>query len=195
MTINDTLNNINEQFAFLFVGHWLQGSPGHDRKDIHTLIDTFCKTFKNRQIKPALILKTSGASFSVVDRNTMTQKINSVLEKYGKSGPSVYLLHGDLTPEEMNSLYNHPKVKAHISFTKGEGFGRPLLEASVSQKPVIATNWSGHVDFLKHSILLPGEVKQVHKSAIWKDVIVPESGWFYVNQNYASKIMKDVLGE
>ncbi len=31
-------------------------------------------------------------------------------------------------------MYNHPKVKAHVSFTHGEGFGRPLLEASISEK-------------------------------------------------------------
>tara|TARA_R100000234_G_scaffold115976_2_gene92490 strand:+ start:9952 stop:11289 length:1338 start_codon:yes stop_codon:yes gene_type:complete len=192
-TINDTLKNINEQFAFLFVGHWLQGNPGHDRKDVHTLIDSFCEAFRSKQVKPALILKTSGAGFSIIDRNDITKKVNNIIEKYGESAPSIYLLHGDLTAEEMNGLYNHPKVKAHISFTKGEGFGRPLLEASVSQKPVIATNWSGHVDFLKHSVMLPGQVNQVHKSAVWKDVIIPESGWFYVNVNYAIKTMKQIF--
>ncbi len=191
--INKTLNGIGEQFVYLFVGHWLQGSPGHDRKDISTLISSFCEAFKNRQVKPALLLKTSSATFSIIDRNDMLSKINKVRDKFGKSAPNVYLLHGDLTDKEMNELYNHPKVKAHISFTKGEGFGRPLLEASVSGKPVIATNFSGHVDFLKHSILLPGEVKQVHKSAVWKDVIIPESGWFYVNEKYAQKVMKDIF--
>ncbi len=192
-TIDKTLNDIDEQFVFLFVGHWLQGRPGHDRKDISTMIDVFCQSFKGKIKKPALVLKTSGATFSIIDRNEITQKINSVLEKYGESAPSVYLLHGDLTSDEINSLYNHKKVKAHVSFTKGEGFGRPLLEASVSQKPVIATNWSGHVDFLKHSIMLPGELKGVHKSAVWKNVIIPESSWFYVNTNYASKIFKNVF--
>tara|TARA_R100000458_G_scaffold59684_1_gene71142 strand:- start:2447 stop:3778 length:1332 start_codon:yes stop_codon:yes gene_type:complete len=192
-TIKDSLGDIKEQFCFLFVGHWLQGAPGHDRKDIFTLIETFCEAFKNKQTKPALILKTSGATFSIIDRNDMTRKINSVIQKYGKSAPSVYLLHGDMTQEEINGLYNHPKVKAHISFTKGEGFGRPLLEASVSQKPVIATNWSGHIDFLKHSIMLPGELKNVHKTVVWKDVIIPESKWFYVNTNFAKKTMKEIV--
>ena len=41
---------------------------------------------------------------------------------------------------EMNEMYNHPKVKAHLTFTHGEGFGRPLLEASFSGKPIISTN-------------------------------------------------------
>ena len=178
------------------MGHWLNGAHGHDRKDVGKLIETFIHTFKNNPstTRPALILKTSSATFSVVDRNQMQERINNIAKKSGlKNSPRVYLLHGDLTATEMNELYNHPKIKAHISFTKGEGFGRPLLEASLSGKPVIATNWSGHIDFLKHSTLLPGDLKQVHQSAVWKNVILPESKWFYVNLIYASKVLKDVF--
>ena len=192
-SINNTLNEIPEQFAYLFVGHWLQGRHGHDRKDVGTLIETFCEAFKNKQVKPALILKTSGATFSIIDRNAIMKKITDITKKCGKSAPNIYLIHGELSEEEMNGLYNHSKVKVHVSFTKGEGFGRPLLEASVSGKPVIATNFSGHIDFLKHSILLPGNVQQVHKSAVWKDVITAESGWFYVDKNYARKILRDTF--
>ena len=141
-----------------------------------------------------MILKTSSATFSVMDEIEMVKKINKAISKCKlKNPPNVYLLHGDLTQDEMNSLYNHPKVKAHVSFTKGEGFGRPLLEASLSGKPVIASNWSGHLDFLKHSVMLPGEMKKVHKSAVWKDVIIKESQWFYVNHIYASMVLKDVF--
>mgnify|MGYP003117673245 CR=1 FL=1 len=192
-TINDKLNEIPENFNYLFVGHWLQGKPGHDRKDVHTLIKTFCETFRNKQTKPGLILKTSSATFSIIDRNDMLRKIQKAKEELGSNLPNIYLIHGELTDEEMNGLYNHPKVKAHISFTKGEGFGRPLLEATASGKPVIATNFSGHIDFLKHSILLPGELKNIHKSVVWKDVLIPESQWFYVNEKYASKVMKEVF--
>ena len=72
----------------------------------------------------------------------------------------------------MNHLYNHSKVKAHISFTKGEGYGRPLAEAC-SGKLVIAPKWSGHVDFLdpKFCILLTGQLTEVHDSAVWENVI------------------------
>jgi len=192
-TINRELALIPENFNYLFVGHWLQGKPGHDRKDVHTLIKTFCETFRNKQTKPGLILKTSSATFSLMDRNDMLRKIKKAKEDLGSDLPNIYLIHGDLSPEEMNGLYNHPKVKAHISFTKGEGFGRPLLEATASGKPVIATNFSGHVDFLKHSILLPGEIKEIHKSVIWKDVLIKESQWFYVNKKYASKVMREVF--
>ena len=54
----------------------------------------------------------------------------------GSNFPNIYILDGDFTNEEMNSIYNHPQVKAHVSFTHGEGFGRPLLEACISGKPL-----------------------------------------------------------
>jgi len=194
-TVDDKLSTIPEDFCFLYVGHWLQGEEGHTRKDTGGVIRTFCNTFKGGAYKkrPALILKTSSATFSVIDREQMLTKIRLIRNSI-VNPPNVYLIHGDLEPVELNSLYNHPKVKVHISFTKGEGFGRPLLEASLSGKPVISSNWSGHVDFLSpHSILLPGEIKQVHPSAVVTDIIMPESGWFYVNYNYASKIIKDMF--
>tara|TARA_R100001015_G_C4634968_1_gene202890 strand:- start:5263 stop:6525 length:1263 start_codon:yes stop_codon:yes gene_type:complete len=191
-TVHEDLSTIPESFCFLHVGHWLQGVEGESRKDTGGMIRTFCNTFKSGTKKPALILKTSSATFSVIDREQTLAKIQSIRNQI-PNAPNVYLLHGDMTPTELNSLYNHPKVKAHLSFTKGEGFGRPLLEASLSGKPVIASNWSGQVDFLKHSVMLPGEVKQVHPSVHWKDVILPESGWFSVNYNYASKVLKDVF--
>tara|TARA_R100001509_G_scaffold21481_1_gene11263 strand:- start:11502 stop:12779 length:1278 start_codon:yes stop_codon:yes gene_type:complete len=187
------MKNIKEEFCFLFVGHWLKGDYGHDRKDVAGMIKTFCETFKGHKTpKPALILKSSHATFSVIDREQTINKINEIKQMVGGSLPSIYVLHGDMTQEEMNALYNHPKVKAHISFTHGEGFGRPLLEASSTQKPVIASNWSGHIDFLKHSVLLPGQLNNVHKSAAWKDVILKESKWYYVDHAYAKKVLKAV---
>ena len=189
------INNIPEKFAFLFIGHWLQGDLGQDRKDVGMLIKTFLETFKNKPIKPALILKTSGATPSIMDRDDMLSKIQSIRTLVGGENlPNVYLLHGEFSDEEINELYNHPKVKTFVSFTKGEGFGRPLLESSVTQKPVIASNWSGHIDFLdpQMSVLLPGNITQLHPSAVVKDMLLPESGWFTVDYKKASQTLEDV---
>jgi glycosyltransferase involved in cell wall biosynthesis len=195
-SIKDELNKIPEKFIFLFVGHWLKGKLGQDRKDVGGLIKTFCDTFKNKAKAPALLLKTSGATFSVLDREEILKKINEVKATVvgARSLPNIYLLHGDLLPEEMNSLYNHPRIKAHVSFTKGEGFGRPLLEASLSGKPVITSNWSGQKDFLNKnlSVLLPGAPTRVDESAVWEGVIEKDSSWFTVNYQYASSVIENV---
>jgi len=191
----DTLKGIKEDFCFLFVGHWLQGSLGFDRKDIGMLVKTFLETFKDKPKQPALILKTSGATPSVLDRQDILTKIQQLKDSVVGHLPNVYFLHGDLSDDEMNGLYNHPKVKAHVSFTHGEGFGRPLLEATLSEKPVIASNWSGHVDFLndKDAILLPGSLNNVAKKSLMKGMHVEGTQWFTVNYNYASKVLKDVF--
>tara|TARA_A100001515_G_scaffold127073_1_gene112659 strand:+ start:282 stop:1610 length:1329 start_codon:yes stop_codon:yes gene_type:complete len=184
---------IEEDFCFLHVGHWLQGNMGEDRKDISMLVKTFCETFKNQKNPPALILKTSGATPCIIDREEILGKIRDIKSSLVGELPNVYVLHGDLRDEEINQLYNHPKVKAHVSFTHGEGFGRPLLEATLSEKPVIASNWSGQTDFLNQdSILLPGNMIDVPKNSFPKEFIVDGAEWFQVNYAYASNVLREI---
>ena len=196
-TVDDQLKMVKESFAFLFVGHWLNGEFGEDRKNVSAMIRVFLEAFKNKAShnQPALILKTSHADFSPLDREDVLKKIDQIYRSMNtnKKLPKVYFLHGDLSDDEMNSLYNHPKVKAHLTFTKGEGFGRPLAEASLSQKIIIAPNWSGHIDFLKEAVLLPGQLTNVHPSAAWDNVILQESQWFSVDYGYAASAMKDIV--
>ena len=193
-TLENQLNEIEVDWCFLFVGHWLQGGLGNDRKDLGMLLKTFLETFKNQPKRPALILKTSGAAPSILDREEIVTKVNQIKNTVDGTLPNIYVLHGDLEDDEMNGLYNHPKVKAHVSFTHGEGFGRPLLEASLSGKPVIASNWSGHVDFLPKnlSILLDGSLSEVKKGAIADDFKVDGQKWFVVNYTQAVAVLKDV---
>ena len=193
--ITEAFDKIDTDWNFLFTGHWLNGNIGEDRKDIGMLIKIFCETFKNQKNQPGLILKTSSASFSVIDRETMLKKINNVKKSISGDLPKIYLLHGELTDSQMNQMYNHPKVKAHISLTHGEGFGRPLLEATQSGKPVIASAWSGHVDFLNknYAILLGGSLTKVPKSAFPKEMLFEESQWFTANYQQVSQVMVDVF--
>ena len=192
--ILEILNEVSETFCYLFVGHWIKGDQGEDRKDISGLIKTFLETFRNQKVRPALVIKTSSATSSIMDREDILDKIRNIEATVEGDLPSIYLLHGDLTDEEVNELYNHPKVKAFVSFTKGEGYGRPLLEASLTAKPVIASNWSGHIDFLSTdmSVLLPGQLKPIHPSAVVQDMLIPESSWFTVDYKVATDKLKDV---
>ena len=189
------MDKISERFVFLYTGHWLQGGLGEDRKDTGMLLKTFLETFKNKPNPPALLMKTSGATFSIIDRNEIKRKIEDIKNTVKGKLPNIYFLHGDLTDEEMNEMYNYPKVKAHVTFTHGEGFGRPLLEAAMSDKPVIASDWSGHKDFLNknNAVLLPGSLTKVPKSAFPKEMFVDKAEWFTVNYQYASQVLMDVF--
>ena len=189
----DLLDDIKDNFGFLFVGQWTKGKYGADRKDISKLVKIFYESFANKKEKPCLILKTNGAGFSIMDREECLKKINNIKSMFPKDWdlPNIYLLHGSLSSEEMNNLYNHPKVKCMVSLTHGEGFGRPLLEATMTGLPVLASAWSGQMDFLSEtdSILIGGSLGEVPKSAQWKDIIIPESQWFNINEQQAYKAM------
>ena len=191
----DEMNKVDETFNFLYIGHWLQGDLGKDRKDTGMLLKVFLETFKNMKNKPGLIMKTSGATTSILDREEIMRKIDVIKSSIKGDLPNVYLVHGDFDDSEINQLYNHPKVKAHITLTHGEGFGRPLLEASLSQKPVIAPDWSGHKDFLPKSsaVLLGGQLTDVEGGSIPDDMLVDGTQWFTVHYPEASSKMRDVF--
>jgi hypothetical protein len=192
---NISLDSIKEKFAYLFVGHWMQGDVGEDRKNVGLLIKAFYETFKNKMNKPALILKTSQVSSSYHDREEILKKIKQIKKSVNsKNLPNIYLLHGDFSDEEMNEIYNHSKVKAMISLTKGEGYGRPLLEFTLSKKPLITTGWSGQLDFLdpKLTNLIGGQLTNVHPST-QNQFLLPESQWFSPDHGQIGFYLKDVF--
>lgn len=194
--VEELFKAVKEDFAFLFVGHWLPGAFGEDRKNVSGLIRSFYEAFKGKSNPPALILKTSGGSISVMDRDAIVSKIAEIKASVdSKILPNVYLAYGDYTDEEMSSLYNHPKVKTHVSFTRGEGYGRPLAEAAITGKPIITTKWSGHLDFLNEesSILVGGTLTKIHPSAQWNGVLNEGSEWFLIDYGTAIAYMKDVF--
>src|SRR6056300_2073056 len=194
--INEVFGEIDSNWNYLFCGHWLQGGMGQDRKDTGMLIKVFLETFKDKPKQPGLILKTSGAGFSVIDREEILKKIKMIQKDIkGTKLPPIYLIHGDFTDVQMNELYNHPKVKAHITFTHGEGFGRPLLEATQSGKPIVAPGWSGHLDFLNpnYSTLLNGSLTKVPREAFPNDIYFEGAQWFTVNYQDGSNCMVDIF--
>jgi glycosyltransferase involved in cell wall biosynthesis len=192
---NDVLANVKEDFNFLIVGHWLKGDLGQDRKDIGMAIKTFATVFQYlpKDKRPGLIVKTSHAGFSVIDREATREKLEGVLKTFGDKCPSVYLLHGDMEETDMSNLYHHPKVKAMISFAKGEGYGRPMAEFTLTGKPIIASGWSGQMDFLPpdNAVLLEGNLTPVHESAA-DQFCMKEAQWFTVNYSNAANKIYDV---
>ena len=189
------LDKISEDFCYLFVGHWLPGDLGEDRKNVGLLIKAFIEVFKNKKNKPALILKTSIVGPSYMDRDEILKRINMIRKMSSSSDiPNIYLLHGEFTDAEMNELYNHVKVKAMVSLTKGEGFGRPLLEFTQSKKPLLTTNFSGHLDFLKgeFTTLINGTLTNVHPSAA-NSMLLKEGQWFSPDHGQVGHYLKDMF--
>jgi len=189
------LKDIHEDFCFLFTGHWLPGNFGEDRKNTALLVKTFLETFKGPgKKKPALVMKTNHVNYSLLDREEILKRINRIKDGISGTLPNIYLIHGELTDDEMNQLNNDNKIKAFVSFTKGEGYGRPLAEAAITGKPTIVSNWSGHVDFIhpEYNVLIGGDLKKVHKTAA-NQFLLKDSQWFNINTDIASRAMKDVV--
>lgn len=194
------LDQIDEMFCYLVVGHWLPGEVGEDRKNIGYTIKSFLETFKNKQKgkRPALVLKIqAGSGTSIMDREAVLDKIDSIRKTVKGDLPNIYLLHGEMTDAEVNELYNHGKVKAMISLTKGEGFGRPLLEFSLVNKPIIVSAWSGHVDYLDKEFVkyIGGNLTNVHPSAAVEKMILKESQWFTPDSVEVGRALKEVYDD
>ena len=183
----DELNNLlKEDFVYLHVGQLTRGKYGEDRKNIPLMLKCFLQAFTNNQNPPALLLKINGANFSVLDRKETVARIDEIKNKFSEADiiPNVYLLHGDLTIKEMAMLYNNPKIKGFVSCTHGEGFGRPMLEASCCGLPVMASKWSGQMDFLndKESLMINGHLGEIPDSQVWEPIVVKPGQWYNVNE-------------
>ena len=192
--VTKTLDSIPESFCFLTTGHWMQGAFGEDRKNIGFTIKAFLETFKNTKNAPALVMKSHSVTTSIMDRERMLDKIEEVRKTVKGKLPNIYLIHGEVSDAEMNELFNHSKIKAFISLPKGEGFGRPFLEFSLVNKPIIASSWSGQTDFLDKELVryVKGELTPVHKSALVKNIILKESQWFTPDTVDVGRALKDV---
>ena len=192
--IEKTLDSIPEAFCFLTTGHWMQGDIGEDRKNLGFTIKSFLETFKNKKDAPALIMKSHITGTSIMDSEKILDKIDKVRKTVRGKLPNIYLIHGEISDTSMNLLYNHPKVKAFVSLPKGEGFGRPFLEFSLVNKPIIASSWSGQTDFLDKDLVryVKGDLTNVHKSAVVPNMILKESQWFTPDSMDVGQAYKDI---
>tara|TARA_Y100000592_G_C5380892_1_gene273342 strand:- start:55 stop:912 length:858 start_codon:yes stop_codon:yes gene_type:complete len=190
--------DLSTEFNFLSVS---QMGP---RKNTKNLIEWFIKEFHDDS-DVGLVLKTHIMNCSFIDSIETKNHINAILESFPDRKCKIYLIHGEMTSEEMCSLYRHPKIKSYVTFTHGEGFGLPIFEAACNGLPVIAPNWSGHIDFLyakqkkkgKESVKplfckVPFQLKEVAKSAHFPGVIGEESRWCYVTELDAKQSMRKV---
>jgi hypothetical protein len=179
---------------FLTVGTWIP------RKNMDNTIKWFVEAFADEEV--GLVVKTSLAKNCLADRRMCENKLKAILKDFPDRKCEVYLLHGDMTEQEMHSLYQEKKITALVSLSHGEGYGLPLFEAAYSGLPIIATNWSGHLDFLKMPMKSKSkqmfypvscDVKFIQKEAVWPGVLIAESEWAFPKEWDAKKKMKSLL--
>ena len=190
--------DLEYDFNYLAMAQW---GP---RKNIENLIKWFVEENKDKEV--GLVLKGSIMNNCTMDREATQGRIKEFLASQGLSDHKckIYLLHGDLTEQEMSGLYNHSKIKCMITTTHGEGFGLPLFEAAYHGLPVIAPNWSGHCDFLygpdKRSkegkkpwfIPVEYELKNIQSEAVWENILIKDSQWCYPSEESFKKALKEV---
>ena len=184
----------------------VQAAP---RKDYLTLIKTFVEEFKDTDV--GLLLKMNMVKDSITDRYNLTRHLKGLLNQMdpnNKRKCRIILLHGRLSETDLHSLYLDERIKAYITTTHGEGYGLPIFEAAYSGLPVVAPNWSGHLDFLRapYTNSKSGKVKwkslflktkcKIDKGgqdAVMKDIIFPDAQWSYINEDHFKKNLKTVL--
>ena len=164
------------------------------RKNMINTIKWFIEEFKDDEV--GLVLKGNTAKNCLMDREHTLGNIRAITSQYPDRKCKVYLLHGDMSDEEMHSLQTHPQISALISLAHGEGFGLPIFEAAYSGTPVIATGWSGQLDFLvdeegKQNFYSVGfDLGPVQTEVVWDGVIIPDSMWAYAREQSAKEQMR-----
>ena len=176
---------LSTDFNFLLVAQW------GVRKNLENTVKWFIEEFKDEEV--GLVIKANIRKNCLRDRRFCINKLKGLLSKYEDRKCKIYLIHGNLTEGEMFGLYNDERIKAIVSATHGEGYGLPLFEAAYNGLPVVAPNWSGHVDFLyapkkdkkgkikskPHFTKVDYELKPIQKEAVWDGVLVPDGKWCY----------------
>jgi hypothetical protein len=147
---NNRLDQVETKFNFLVFGQLTSPNPSTDRKNTFNCIKWLCEEFAGKK-DVGIILKTNLGRMTVEDRQATVTAIDRALSAVRKGAyPKLYVLHGLMDKNEVGALYQHDKVKALVAPTRGEGWGLPILDAAAAGLPVITTNHSGHMDFMKN---------------------------------------------
>lgn len=180
-------------FNFLIFGQITGNNPENERKNIFYTVKWLCETFKNDK-DVGLVIKTNSGRNTNIDKKLVVQVFENLMREVRVGPyPRIKILHGEMSDEEVSSLYRHPKIKALVTATRGEGYGLPILEAAASGLPVIATSWSGHTDFLSLGkyIDLDYSLVEIHQSRVDNKIFLKGTKWAQVNESdFKKKVLK-----
>ena len=173
------LPEFSTRFNFLVFGQITGDNPHNDRKNTFFTLKWLFEEFKDEP-DVGIVIKTNSGRNTRIDKNKVVAMMGQIIKEARKGPfPRLHVLHGDMLDSEVAALYKNPQVKALVAATRGEGYGLPILEAAVSGLPVIATDWSGHLDFMKKGkfISLFYNLQEVHKSRLDGNIFQPGMRW------------------
>lgn len=121
-------------FRFLHV------SSGFPRKGLDVLLEAYAEAFTSRE-DVSLVIKTFDNPHNTVDSQVAALRV-----AHPDLG-EIVVLKQDLPPERLKGLFEQCQVL--VAPSRAEGFGLPIAEAILSGLGVLATGWSGQMDFLR----------------------------------------------
>ena len=170
------------------------------RKNLVNTIKWFIEEFHD-DADVGLVVKTNVAKNCLVDREACEGRLRGIISEFPDKKCKVYLMHGDMTDKEMHALYVNEKITAALSLTHGEGFGLPLFEAAYTGVPVVATAWSGQLDFLcdeegkENFYAVSFDLNPVSEEAVWDGVILKDSMWAFPRPQSAKSKMRECIDD
>lgn len=185
--------NLETKFNFLIVGTLTGNNPFNDRKNIFFALKWLCEEFANDP-DVGIILKTSIGRGTRLDWSGVETPLRNAIKEIRRGAfPKIHIIHGMLSNSEIAGLYRHPTVKALVAPTRGEGFGLPILEAAASGLPVIATEQSGHMDFMNKGkfVRLEYDMTPIHQSRVDNNIWIAGTKWAEVRESdFKKKVRK-----
>lgn len=129
-----------------------------ERKNPRGLLISYLTEFTDRD-RVLLVLKIAGGAGLVAAHRELAA-LREALNL--PNPPTVKLIGGRWTDRQVESL--HAAGDCYVTLTRGEACGLPALDAVARGTTVIATDWGGHVDFLRDypgAVLIPSRLTPV----------------------------------